>query len=465
MSLKPAVSSFKKNMLLALGAQAVALGVGLIKSLVLPAAMSVEGFAYWQVYVLYSGFVGVCAFGYTDGVYLLYGGYDYKDLPLERLRGANRVYCLFLAVLSIALGCFAMLGDDGLRSFAFAFVALDVFVLCMSGLCTYVLQVTNQFKRYSFCTVVDKVIFLAAAVCMAAAGLADFRLYVVVDAATKVVALACFGWFCRGVLFGRASALATSSREALTYARTGISLMLANFSGMLISNLGRFIIDWLGDLASYAFYSFGNSVTNLVLTFVTAVSSVLYPKLKRVSDGDLGSYFLRIDKAMLPIASAGLLLYFPALWFVGAFYARYAPMLAYLNVMFVSAVYQARISILVNTFYKTLRMERRMLLANVQCVTAFALMAGVSFWLTRDVWWIAASTAATAALRCVLSEREIRQRLGVRDLRPAVVQGTLATGFFAFTFFLPTITALCAYVCLAVVCGVWALAQKRKAVC
>ena len=72
-----AIFSFKKNMLLALGAQAVALGVGLIKSLVLPVAMSVEGFAYWQVYVLYSGFVGVCAFGYTDGVYLLDGGCEY----------------------------------------------------------------------------------------------------------------------------------------------------------------------------------------------------------------------------------------------------------------------------------------------------------------------------------------------------------------------------------------------------
>lgn len=450
-------------MLLALGAQAVALGVGLIKSLVLPAAMTVEGFAYWQVYVLYSGFVGVCAFGYTDGVYLLYGGCEYKDLPFERLRGANRVYCVFLAALSVALGCLSVLGGDGLRSFAFFFVAVDVFVLCLSGLLTYVLQVTNQFRRYSLCTVVDKVIFLAAVVCLAATGFTDFRVFVVVDAATKVVALGFFVWFCRGVLFGRATALAASAHEALGYARTGISLMFANLSSMLISNLGRFIIDWLGDLASYAYYSFGNSVTNLVLTFVTAVSSVLYPKLKRVSDSELDSYYRRIDKAMLPIAAAGLLLYFPAFWFAGTFYAKYAPMLAYLNVMFVSAVFQAKMSILVNTFYKTLRMERRMLIANAQCVAAFAVMAGVSFWLTRDVWWIAASTAATAALRCVLSEREIRQRLGIRDLRPAGIQGLLAAGFFAFTFLLPTSWALGAYCALVAACSAWALAQKRKA--
>ena len=456
------ISLFKKNMRLALGAQAVALGVGLIKSLVLPVAMSVEGFAYWQVYVLYSGFVGVCAFGYTDGVYLLYGGCDYKDLPLERLRGANRVYCALLAALSVALGCLAMLGDDAQRSFAFVFVAADVFMLCMSGLCTYVLQVTNQFERYSFCTVVDKVIFLAAAVSLAATGLTDFRLFVAVDAAIKAVALAFFVWYCRGVLFGRAAALAASAREAFSYARTGISLMFANFSSMLISNLGRFIIDWLGDLASYAYYSFGNSVTNLVLTFVTAVSSVLYPKLKRVSDGELDSYYMRIDKAMLLIAAASLLLYFPAFWLVGVLYAKYAPMLAYLNVMFVSAVFQAKMGILVNTFYKTLRMERRMLVANAQCVAAFAVMAGLSFWLTRDVWWIAASTAATAALRCALSEREIRQRLGVRDLRPAAVQGLLAAGFFVFTYLLPTAWALCAYAVLAAACGAWALVQKRR---
>ncbi len=451
-------------MLLALGAQAVALGVGLIKSLVLPATMSVEGFAYWQVYVLYSGFVGVCAFGYTDGVYLLYGGCDYKDLPFERLRGANRVYCVLLVALSVVLGCLAMLGDDAQRSFAFVFVAADVFMLCMSGLCTYVLQVTNQFKRYSFCTVVDKVIFLAAAVCLAAAGLTDFRLFVAVDAATKAVALAFFVWYCRDVLFGRAAALAASAREALSYTRTGISLMFANFSSMLISNFGRFIIDWLGDLVSYAYYSFGNSVTNLVLTFVTAVSSVLYPKLKRVADSELDSYYMRIDKAMLPIVTVGLLLYFPAFWLVGLFYAKYAPMLAYLNVMFVSAVFQAKMGILVNTFYKTLRMERRMLIANAQCVAVFVIMAGISFWLTRDVWWIAASTAITAALRCILSEKEIKQRLGISDVRSATIQGLLVVGFFAFTFLLSTVWALCAYFTLAVVCGAWTFAKKRKAI-
>lgn len=457
------ISPFKKNMLLALGAQAIALGVGLIKSLVLPASMSVEDFAYWQVYVLYSGFVGVCAFGYTDGVYLLYGGCDYKDLPFERLRGANKVYCFFLVALSVALGCLSLLGRDGLRSFSFFFVAVDVFVLCLSGLLTYVLQVTNQFRRYSFCTVVDKVVFLGAATCLAAAGFTDFRVFVVVDAATKVVALGFFVWYCRGVLFGRATALAASVCEALAYARTGISLMFANLSSMLISNLGRFIIDWLGNLASYAYYSFGNSVTNLVLTFVTAISSVLYPKLKRVSDSELDRYYRRIDKAMSPIATVGLLLYFPAYWFVGTFYMRYAPMLAYLNVMFVSAVFQAKMSILVNTFYKTLRMERRMLIANAQCVVAFAVMAGFSFWLTRDVWWIASSTAATAALRCVLSEREIRQRLKIRDLGPAGVQCFLAVWFLVFTILLPTTWALGAFCTLATVCGAWAFAQKRKA--
>lgn len=455
------ISPFKKNMLLALGAQAIALGVGLIKSLVLPAAMSVEGFAYWQVYVLYSGFVGVCAFGYTDGVYLLYGGSDYKDLPFERLRGANRVYCAALAILSIFLGCFSMFGGDDLRSFAFVFVAVGVFVLCLSGLLTYMLQVTNQFRRYSFCTVIDKVTFLAIAVSLAAAGVTDFHIFIIVDTGTKVVALAFFVWYCRGVLFGRATAFAVSVREAFSYVRTGISLMFANLSSMLISNLGRLIIDWFGSLASYAYYSFGNSVTNLVLTFVTAVSSVIYPRLKRAPVNELDSYYKRIDRAMLPIIAVGLFLYFPAFWFVGTFYTKYAPMLAYLNVMFISAVFQAKLSILVNTFYKALRMERRMLIANAQCVLAFSFMAGITFLLTRDAWWIAASTAVTAALRCVLSEREIRERLGVHGLKLLVIQGLLVAGFFASTLFLSASWAICAYCILVVACGTWAYAWKE----
>lgn len=416
-------------MAIALSAQGVVLIIGILKSLLLPHAMEVEGFAYWQQYLLYSGFVGVFALGFNDGVYLLYGDRDYADLPFARLRTAFRLYCGMLLLFSVAAVVYALSLPDAGRAFAFAFVGVDILIACIVGLFTYVLQITNQFMWYSICTVVDKVVFVGLAVSLVMMGCHEFRVFVVSDVACRFISLGLICWRCREVILGKGAPVSEGVREFTGDVRVGINLMFANFASMLVTNLGRFIVDLFGGLASYAFYSFGMSLTNLVLTFVTAASTVLYPALKRVDSKYLTRHFLKIDKAVLVIGGFGLCMFFPVHTVVTAFYQKYAAVLEYLDVLFVAAFFQAKMALLVNTFYKTLRMERRLLIVNIQSVVAFVILAAVSFGITRSVWWIAASTALTAGVRCVWSEVELSRCLKVQIAPILVAQGIIISGF------------------------------------
>ncbi|MEG2570637.1 MAG: hypothetical protein RSA70_04295 [Clostridia bacterium] len=452
----------KTNLALALGAQLVVLAVGVIKTFLVPHVMPVDDYAYWQQYVLYSGFVGIFALGFNDGVYLIYGGNDYRDLPFNRLRGAFRFYCAMLFLFATAIGVYAAL-QDGLRGFGFYFVAFDAFVLCISGLMTYVLQITDQFKWFSVCTVVDKLVFLAIAAVLASQSVSDFYPYIIADAASKVVALTLFVWRCREVVFGDVVCIRESWTEFSGDVKVGVNLMFANFAGMLVANLGRFIVEWFGALDGYAYYSFGISVTNLILTFVTAASSVLYPALKRLPSGNYGKYYARIDRAIFFLAAIGLLVYFPAYLGVEMFYAKYAPMLLYLNLLFVAAVYQAKLSLLVNTFYNALRLERRLLMINVQCVVCFCVIAFVSFSITHDVWWIAASTAITAAVRCIMSEVELRRKLNIEGLISTFPLALLVIAFFVTTYVLGFSSSVVTFVlCVIVITVVYCIVFKQK---
>lgn len=423
----------RRNMAIALSAQGVVLVIGMLKSLLLPRAMEVEGFAYWQQYLLYSGFVGVFALGFNDGVYLLYGGKDYAELPFARLRTAFRLYCGMLLIFSAVVIVYALSLPDAGRSFALAFVGVDIVIACVVGLFTYILQITNQFMWYSVCTVVDKVAFIGLAAALVMAGCHEFRAFVVLDVACRCVSLCIICWRCRETIVGSAAPLREGVREFIGDARVGVNLMFANFASMLVTNLGRFIVDLFGGLASYAFYSFGMSLTNLVLTFVTAASTVLYPALKRVSATNLTRHFSRIDKAVLVVGGLGLCMYFPAYSVVTMFYQKYIPALAYLDVLFVAAFFQAKMSLLVNTFYKALRMERRLFIVNIQCVAAFAVLAVVSFGITQSVWWIASSTALTTGARCVWSEVELSRCLNVRVIPILVAQGAVIMSFLFCT--------------------------------
>lgn len=436
------LTSTKVNLILALGAQFIVLGTGIVKALLLPHVMSVSGFAYWQQYVLYSGFVGIFALGFNDGIYLLYGGYSYNELPFKRLRAAFRFYCGMLLLFAGSIGLYA-LTQDLERGFGFIFVALDTFVLCVSGLMTYVLQITNQFKWYALCTVIDKFVFLAVAATMACLGVVDHKLYVVADFCSKIVAFTVFIWRCRQLAFGPAASMKEGWEEFSGDIRVGINLMFANFAGMLVANLGRFIVEWFGGLDGYAYYSFGTSVTNLVLTLVTAVSSVLYPALKRLPNDAYKSYYERIDYVVFWLVCVGLTVYFPAYLGVEVFYAKYTPMLSYLSLLFVVAVYQSKMSVLVNTFYNALRKERRLFIVNLQCVAGFCVIAFVSYSITRDIWWIAASTAIVGAGRCLLSEFELRRDLGVKR-----VLGAAAPLVLVLVFIL--VTQLCSFAVSAI---------------
>ena len=215
--------------------------------------------------MLYSGFVGIFALGFNDGVYLLYGGRSYDDLPFKRLRAAFRLYCVMLLMFAGAILLYA-LAQDAERGFGFFFVAFDAFVLCVSGLMTYVLQITGQFKWYALCTVIDKFVFLAAAAILSLLGVTDHRVYVVADFCSKVVALSVFVWRCRRLVFGPAASMKNGWREFAGDIGVGINLMFANFAGMLVANLGRFIVEWFGGLDGYAYYSFGKNLPATIWT-------------------------------------------------------------------------------------------------------------------------------------------------------------------------------------------------------
>ncbi len=76
-------SNLIKNSFYAVFVQGVTLGVGILKSFILPILLGVIGFGYWQIYLLYVGFVGLFALGFNDVVYLKYGRYGLHSIALK----------------------------------------------------------------------------------------------------------------------------------------------------------------------------------------------------------------------------------------------------------------------------------------------------------------------------------------------------------------------------------------------
>ncbi|MCO5385779.1 MAG: hypothetical protein NHB14_08450 [Desulfosporosinus sp.] len=72
-----------KNVIFSVLAQGISFALSIFTGFLLPKAMGVTQYGYWQVYLFYIGYIMLFCFGFNDGLYLRYGNLDYGQLLLR----------------------------------------------------------------------------------------------------------------------------------------------------------------------------------------------------------------------------------------------------------------------------------------------------------------------------------------------------------------------------------------------
>ncbi|MFK2602933.1 lipopolysaccharide biosynthesis protein [Bacteroides fragilis] len=394
-----------RNTSFVFSAQILVLLISIARALILPKIFPVESFGYWSVYWFYTSYVGIFCLGFNDGIYLKFGEYNYEELPHKLIRSAVRLFTWMLfSFTAICILLIVFFEDNSNIGYALLFASLNVPVMGLTSVFIYIFQITNQFKRYSFFSIIDKILVLFTILYMLIVNSENFRTIIFVDLLSKLIVLLLMIWKTRELYFGKTTSFKESFRFMTENMSVGIKLMIANLMGMLLVGSGRIIVQLCGNIEDFAIYSFGMSVTGLVLTAVTAFSLVLYPMIKRISEDKYYYLFKRINIFTRSFGLPAILVYFPACWFITFFYPKYDSVLPFLNFLFAIVFLQCKISILNNTYYKVLRKEKPMLIANMNCVLIFTVLATVFYGIYREIWLIAGCTFVAMFIRCYESE-------------------------------------------------------------
>ena len=242
----------------------------------------------------------------------------------------------------------------------------------------------------------------------------NFKLIIVVDFLAKLLVLTVMIYKCKELWLGENISISNALKEFKANISVGVKLLIANLLGMLIIGLGRFMIQIFGSIEDFATYSFGITITGLILTAITSFSLVLYPILKRMDKNNYSKYFKHINNALTSFNFFALLLYYPAYWGVIIFYNKFSELLPYLNLLFVIVILQGKMSVLNNTFYKVLRKEKEMLIANVSSVLFFVIFSSILFYFMESIWSIAFSTFVTMITRVYASEIYLKKQISIK---------------------------------------------------
>lgn len=175
--------------------------------------MSVESYGYWQIYLLYLPYIGLFYWGFNDGIYLRYGNYDYDRLPEKKFRIVSKLFFIFLVIeMIIGLICLYFCGYSE-KIVAIAFVLMNIPIKGIYGMLIYVLQITNNIKKYCFYSLIDKVLFLILLGIIFVIGQQSFIYLILADIISSFLTTVIMIFENRRILFGKSDKISEGIEE------------------------------------------------------------------------------------------------------------------------------------------------------------------------------------------------------------------------------------------------------------
>ncbi len=447
-----------KNVFVSLVAQVVSLLVSFVITLILPRYVGEYTYSYWQMYTMYVAYVGVLHFGLLDGLILRYGAYDFEELDQRRIRSQFTILFTITSLCMLAVLAASCAFDSTSRTI-FSLVAVGIVTKNLTTYNSDIFQITNQINRYAVVNIAQRAIYGIFVVVLLINRVDVFYLYCLSDLMGDILGFALGVVLNRGKLyFGKMIGLRDAWREAGQNFSAGFVLMLANWSSILLIGSARMITEWRWGELVFGKVSFAFSLSNVFLTFVTAISVVLFPSLKRVDEEKLPAMYEQLRKVMSLLMFALLILFFPGSWLVELWLPNYAVSLEYLAVLLPIVVFSSKVNLLTNNYLKVYRREKTMLVINLISVASGVVLALLCAYVFNNLYALLGCVVFTMILNSVLSELAVGRLIGRRMGKDFLIEIVMTVAFILCASLLRTLWGMIAY---AAVLAVYFLIKRR----
>lgn len=421
---------FIKNFSYTLSSNLLSLVISTLVVLIIPKLIGVEEYGYWQLYMFYTSYIGFLHFGWNDGIYLRYGGKEYDSLDKKMF--FSQYYMLFLTqlLIGVLISIYALLFVQGEnRVFIILMTSIALVIVNSRYMLLFILQATNRIRIYAKITMLDRILYVSLIILLLAFGIRNFKLMIIADLLGKGVSLLVAMYACKDIVFRSISQFTFTIKEAYLNLSVGIKLMLSNIAGKFIVGFVKLGIERSWDIATFGKVSLTLSISNLVMLFINAVGVIMYPILRRTNESKLPHIYMTMRDVLMIILLGFLIIYYPLKSILSAWLPEYAESLNYMAILFPIVIYEGKMSLLINTYLKTLRKEKTILVINVITVSTSALFTLVTTALMRNLDFAIISIVILLALRSVISELILSKIINISVLKDIIIELGMTTIF------------------------------------
>lgn len=264
--------TLKKGIMAILAANIINLIFNLLTNFLLPKFLSVDSYAAIKTFQLYSTYVGIFALGYSDGMYLRYGGRVLESINQNELQTGMHSFRFMMIIESIILIPLALLSNDKII-IGFVFT---IFTMNMINYYKNFYQAVGEFKLYGKILNWTTILTFAVNIFLLCIIRTDNYFiyligYAIVDAIIWIILE-----INKKIRFNKKISVNFSMFLLLQDIKSGFLLMIGNFSNILLSSMDRWFVKTMMDSEQFAYYSFAVSMEGFLNIAITPITTTMY---------------------------------------------------------------------------------------------------------------------------------------------------------------------------------------------
>ena len=445
-------SLFARHVMLFGSANLLALVANGILTFLLPRWLTIEGYGYYRIFILYGGFVGLLHFGLIEGALIRWAA-----RPQSRLRADLASSAVFLLLgHAVLLTPTVVVVVDLYPSRRWLAIALAFYAVVWnwSMLGQYALQSAKRFSLLSMVTVANPTLLLVSILLLQRWGRLTISSLIAAFVLSVGVSGAC-GWFALRHELNMASLCRRRVwMSAMFHVRLGSGVLLANvFTGLTIA-LDRIVVSSTFPIRDFAIYAFAANALAVVNTIILSVARVAFPYL---SDGISPETRVRAyewgEAGLVGLWAISLTGYFSLYWLITRLLPNYIPSLPVLRLLMLGTGLTAIIHILqCNFFRSTFRLAQLLVGCTLGLICALVLLTLARH--TNKLSMMALAMLGSIAMWWMFNELLLKPLTG-RSLwhlaRIVLAYSTCALWFWFCSSWSNLTAGACAYLFVAVI--------------
>lgn len=428
---------------------------GVLVGLLLPKIIGISDYGYYKTFTLYSSYVGLLHFGFSDGIYLKYGGKKYEELNKEKFRFYSVSMIIMEMVISVIILFSSLLFLK--KEYRFIFICIAIYLVA-NNLTSYfqmISQITRRFTELSLRNVIQSFFISLSIIILWILKIAlkiniSYRVYTSIYIAIYAILAIWYMLTYKEIVFG-IKEKSSSFVEILRLIQIGFPLMLSNLCLTLLITIDSQFVNVLFDTDTYAIYAFAYNLLALITTALNAISTVLYPIMRRARGYAIKKAYPMLNMLIIILVAFCIAVYFPLSWFVGFFLPKYIQSIAIFRVILPGLIFSSATTLVIHNYYKV---EGKAFTFFVQSLVVLAIAClsnaiAYAFWRTpQSISW---ASVCVMLLWYVIADKYISQKYNASTVKNLTFSLVVTVTFYVISLIKNIVLGLILYLIVLVV--------------